>query len=53
VVDLDPLRGEEFLQVPTGQSVPQLPAHRKKDYFGRNRKPVNAELGWSIGRMSR
>jgi hypothetical protein len=35
VVDLDATLGEKFLQVPVGQPVAQVPAHRQQDHLGR------------------
>jgi hypothetical protein len=31
VIDLDPALSEEFLQIPVGQPVPQVPAHGDQD----------------------
>ena len=39
VVDLDATLGEQLLQVPVGQPVPQVPAHRQQDHLGRETEP--------------
>ena len=35
VVDLDATLGEELFEVPVGQPVPEVPAHRQQDHLGR------------------
>ena len=35
VVDLDATLGEKLFEVPVGQPVPQVPAHRQQDHLGR------------------
>lgn len=39
MVDLDAPFGEQFLQVPVGQSVAQVPAHGDQDDFWREPEP--------------
>ena len=47
VVDPQPALGEELLDVPVRQPVPQVPAHREHDHLGR--EPVTRERarGWA------
>ena len=35
MVDLDATLGEKLFEVPVGQPVPQVPAHRQQDHLGR------------------
>jgi len=35
VVDLDATLGEKLFEVPVGQPVPEVPAHRQQDHLGR------------------
>ncbi len=39
VIDADAAFGEQFLNVPVGQAVPQVPAHRKGDHLTREAEP--------------
>jgi len=43
MVDVDPAFGEEFLQIPVGQSVAQVTAHRQQDDRSGTRNPANAD----------
>jgi hypothetical protein len=43
VVDGDAPLGQQLLDIPVGQAVPQVPADRDRDYLLRNRKPANTE----------
>ena len=40
MVDLDATLGEKLFEVPVGQPVPQVPAHRQQDHLGRETEPV-------------
>ena len=39
MVDLDATLGEQLFEVPVGQPVPQVPAHRQQDHLGREPEP--------------
>ena len=43
VVNGDTAFGQQFLDIPVGQPVPQVPADRERDHLRRNRKPANTE----------
>ncbi len=43
MVDDNPPIGEQLLDIPVGQAVPQIPAHRNAMTSGGNRKPANSE----------
>src|SRR5664280_1414394 len=53
MVDLDTPFGEEFLKVPVGQSVAQVPGTAIRMTSGGNLKPANAALGDWTGRVRR
>ena len=42
VVDLDATLGEKLFEVPVGQPVPELPAHRQQDHLGRESESSEA-----------
>ena len=42
-VDLDTPLSQQLLEIPTGQSVPQVPPDGEKDDLGWEPEPVNAE----------
>jgi hypothetical protein len=50
MVDLDAPFGEEFLKIPIGQSVAQVPAHGDQDDFWREPESDELRLGRLIGR---
>jgi hypothetical protein len=52
VIDLDPALGQQFLHIPIGQAVAQIPADRHRDHFRRNRNPANADRS-TCGRVAR
>jgi len=39
VIDLDPTLGQQLLEVPVGQAVPQVPANRQQDHLWREPEP--------------
>jgi hypothetical protein len=45
MVDLDAAFGEEFLDIPVGQPVAQVPAHRHNDHLGREAEPGERRAG--------
>lgn len=52
VVDLDTPVGDEFLQVPLGQSVAQVPAHGDQNDIWRELESGERRLGgWAAGRL--
>jgi hypothetical protein len=53
VIDLDATLGKQFLEVPIRQPEPQIPADRKEDHLGWNRKPANAEDSTTEGTRGR
>ncbi len=42
MVDLDATLGEKLFEVPVGQPVPEVPAHRQQDHLGRETESSEA-----------
>jgi hypothetical protein len=53
MVDLNATLGEQFLEVPIGQSVTQVPAHSDQNGLRREPEPANTGLGGWMVRIGR
>jgi hypothetical protein len=53
VVDVDAALGQQLLHVPERQAVPQVPAHRQHDRFGREPGPGESRRDGSEGRPAK
>src|SRR3954452_4274528 len=51
VVDLDPARGQELLDVAVREPEPQVPTHRQNDDLGWGAEALEAELATGTGRV--